>query len=131
MLHFRDFRCVVRPSPDDCGNSPPTFPPSAEPIRVAPRSRSRKRPNVFYDDRGFTDQSHEFDVILHIIHGDSVLRKRKHPAPALDDVDLAFLSIYDEAKHVGRSSALSSTSRSAHPIAVKKIQWTTRNSYNA
>ena len=99
MLRFRYFRCVARPPPDDCGDSPPTFPPSAEPIRVATRSRGRKRPNVFYDDRGFPDQSHDFDVILHSIHGGSVLRKRKHPAPALDDVDPAFLSIYDEAKH--------------------------------
>ncbi len=99
MLRFRDFRCVIQPPPEDCGDSPPTFSPSVEPIRVATRSRGRKRPNVFYDDRGFPDQSHNFDVILHSIHGGSVLRKHKHPAPALDNEDTAFLSIYDEAKH--------------------------------
>ena len=92
-------RCVLRPPPDDCGENPPSFHPSPEPIRVVTRKRGRKRPNVFYDDRGFPDQSHDFDVILHSIHGGCVLRKLKHPAPALDNVDPAFLSIYDEAKH--------------------------------
>ena len=83
----------------DCGKNPPTFHPSTEPIRVATRTRGRKRQNVLYDNRGFPDQSHNFDVILHSIHGGCVLCKRKHPAPSLDDVDPAFLSIYNEAKH--------------------------------
>ena len=57
---------------------------SSEPIRVAPRVRKQKRKNVFYDDRGFPDQSHDFDVVLRKIDGGTVLRKRRHPAPALD-----------------------------------------------
>ena len=87
------------PPPADCGKNPPTFHPSPKPIRVVERTCGQKGPNVFYDNRGFPDQSHDFDVILHIIHGGCVLCKRKHPAPALDDVDPAFLSIYDKAKH--------------------------------
>ena len=90
--------------PDDC--PPPAFTlhdrPSSqpgEPIRVARKIRGRKCPNVFLDDRGFPDQSHEFDVVLHNINGGPILRCRKHPAPNLDDVDPKFASTYDEATH--------------------------------
>ena len=73
--------------------------PSGEPIRVARKIRGKKRPNVFLDDRGFPDQSHDFDVILHNVEGGPILRKRKHAAPPLDDVDPRFLSHYDEKIH--------------------------------
>jgi hypothetical protein len=55
--------------------------PTPEPIHVAPMSRGKKRPNVFYDDRGFPNQLHDFDVTLHNINGGCILRKRKHPTP--------------------------------------------------
>ncbi len=71
--------------------------PTGEPIRVARKIKGRKRPNVFLDDRGFPDQSHEFDVILHNVDGGPILRRRKHPAPPLDDIDPRFHSVYDEA----------------------------------
>ena len=73
--------------------------PTGEPIRVARKIKGRKRPNVFLDDRGFPDQSHEFDVILHNVDGGPILRRRKHPAPPLDDIDPRFHSVYDEALH--------------------------------
>ena len=73
--------------------------PSGEPIRVARKIRGKKRPNVFLDDQGFPDQSHEFDVILHNIEGGPILWKRKHAAPPLDDIDPRFLSQYDEKIH--------------------------------
>ena len=73
--------------------------PSGEPIRVARKIRGKKRPNVFLDDRGFPDQFHEFDVILHKVEGGPILRKRKHAAPPLDDIDPRFLSQYDEKIH--------------------------------
>ncbi len=72
---------------------------SLEPIRVAPRTRGQKCRNVFYDNRGFPDQLHDFDVNLHNVDGGSILRWRKHPAPSLYDVDPAFLSTYNESIH--------------------------------
>ena len=51
------------------------------PIRVAPKAKRQKRlQNVFLDDRGFPDQSNEYDHLLHNIDGGPVLRKLKHPA---------------------------------------------------
>ncbi len=73
--------------------------PSGEPIRVARKIRGKKRPNVFLDDWGFPDQSHEFDVILHNVEGGPILWMRKHAARPLDDIDPRFLSQYDEKIH--------------------------------
>ena len=61
--------------------------------------RGQKRKNVFYDDRGFPDQSHEFDIVLRNIDGGTVLRKRRHPAPALDDIAPEFFAEYDKSLH--------------------------------
>ena len=70
------------------------------PIRVVTKPKKRKRSdNVFYDDRGFPDQSDEFDSLLHNIDGGSVLRKRQHSAPPLDDIDPAFATTYVDAIH--------------------------------
>jgi hypothetical protein len=70
------------------------------PIRVADKSKSRRRiKNVFIDDRGFPDQSDEFDVMLHNINGGPVLQKLKHPPPQIGSVDPMFLFSYDEALH--------------------------------
>ena len=87
--------------PPDSG-PPPIFNadlPTGEPIRVARKIRGRKRPNVFIDDRGFPDQSDEFDTILHNVEGGPILRRRKHPAPPLDDIDPRFHAVYDESLH--------------------------------
>jgi hypothetical protein len=70
------------------------------PIRVADKSRSRRRiKNVFIDDRGFPDQSNEFDILLHDIDGGPVLWKLKHPPPPIGSVDPMFMFTYDEALH--------------------------------
>ena len=69
-------------------------------IRVAPNAKRSRRPqNVFMDDRGYPDLSDEFDTLLHNHTGGHVLRKRKHPAPALDDIDPTFNHQFDEARH--------------------------------
>jgi hypothetical protein len=73
--------------------------PTAKPIRVALRMRGKRRPNVFYDDQGFADQSHELDIILHNIDSGTILHKRKHPAPPLDDINPLFYALYVEAIH--------------------------------
>jgi hypothetical protein len=59
----------------------------------------KKHQNIFYGDHGYPDQSHEFDVILHNIDGGTILRKRKHPAPPLDEIDPKFFAVYNEAAH--------------------------------
>jgi hypothetical protein len=70
------------------------------PIRVSPKPpKGKKRKNVFIDDRGFSDQSDEFDTLLHSLDGGPMLRKRRHPAPAFDDIDPAFNFAFDEALH--------------------------------
>ena len=73
--------------------------PSGKPIRVACKIRGKKRPNVFLDDRGFPDQSHEFDVILHNIQGGPILWKCKPAALLIDDFDPCFHSHYAEKIH--------------------------------
>jgi hypothetical protein len=56
--------------------------------------------NVFLDDRGFPDQSNDFDQLLHNIDGGPVLRRLKHPAPDLNaPVDPAFFSEFIPEKH--------------------------------
>ncbi len=73
------------------------------PIRVADKSRSRRRiKNVFIDDRGYPDQSNEFDILLHNIDGGPVLRKLKHPPPPMDSDDPMFMFSYNEALHSDR-----------------------------
>ena len=71
------------------------------PIRVAPKPKRRKRTNnVFLDDRGFKDLSDDYDLVLHDVDGGPILRKLRHPAPALDaDIDPAFHSPFVPAKH--------------------------------
>jgi hypothetical protein len=73
---------------------------TGSPIRDADKSKSRRRiKNVFIDDRGFPDQSDEFDVLLHNIDGSPVLWKLKHPPPQIRSVDPMFSFSYDEALH--------------------------------
>jgi hypothetical protein len=74
--------------------------PDTAPIRVSPKPpKGKRRKNAFIDDRGFPDQSNELDTLLHSMHGKPILRKRRHPAPNLDDIDPAFDFKYDEALH--------------------------------
>ena len=75
--------------------------PTLAPIRVAPKPKRRKRTNnVFLDDRGFKDLSDDYDHVLHDVDGGPILRKLRHPAPALDaDIDPAFHSLFVPAKH--------------------------------
>ena len=71
-----------------------------DPIQPAPKGKKgKKRKNVFYDNRGFPDQSEEFEYLLHRTGGGKVIRKRLHPAPSLDEVDQKFNTPFDEKKH--------------------------------
>ena len=74
---------------------------ATEPIRVAHKPTHQKCfHNVFYDDRGFPDQSDEFDNLLHSVDGGPLLRKLLHPAPNLDGpVDPIFLSVFNPEVH--------------------------------
>jgi hypothetical protein len=76
----------------------PTTPPSEPPIRVTPKIRgiAGKWKNVFINDRGFLDQSDEFDSLLHKVDGGTILCKQKHPAPPLDAIDPHFHAVYDK-----------------------------------
>ena len=60
-------------------------PPEGNPIRVTPKpKRRRKLQNVFLDNRGFPNQSDDYDHLLHSIDGGTVLRKLHHPMPDLN-----------------------------------------------
>jgi hypothetical protein len=59
----------------------------------------KRRSYVFLDNRGFPNQSHKFDVILHNTKGGPILCKSKHPAPPLNDVDPRFEAHYNKARH--------------------------------
>jgi hypothetical protein len=54
---------------------------------------------IFADDRGFPDPSDEYNTLLHNIDGGPVLRKLRHPAPPLEEIDLHFDFAIDEALH--------------------------------
>ena len=75
--------------------------PTLSPISVAPKPKRRKRTNnVFLDDRGFKDLSDDYDHVLHDVDGGPILRKLRHPVPALDeDTDPAFHAPFVPAKH--------------------------------
>ncbi len=77
--------------------------PIALPIRVAAKQKEHGcLKNVFMDDRGFPDQSDEFDTLLHNIDGGKILRKLKHPPPSIDVPDSPFHFTFDESIHGAR-----------------------------
>jgi hypothetical protein len=55
--------------------------------------------NVFLDDRGFPDQSNEFNSLLHNVNGRTILCKRKHLTPKLDEIDPHFHMVFDKILH--------------------------------
>ncbi len=70
------------------------------PIHVSPKPKCcRKSRNVFYDDRGFPNQSDEFHHLLHNIDGGVILCKKKHPQPPLDVDNPTFNYEFDESLH--------------------------------
>ncbi len=80
---------AIPPTP----TSEPAGNPTGSPIRVAAKNKSRRRlRNVFVDDRGFPNQSDEYNTLLHNIDSGPILRKLKHPPPPLDMVDDWFSS---------------------------------------
>ena len=82
-------------------NDVPLLAHAAEPMWVVHQPKRQKRVhNVVYDDRGFPDQSDEFDYLLHSVDGGPLLRKLWHPALDLDSpVDTSFLSVFDPDIH--------------------------------
>jgi hypothetical protein len=54
------------------------------PIWVSQKPKRRKRlNNVFLDDRGFPDVSHNYDYVLHDVDGGPILHRLRHPKPEL------------------------------------------------
>jgi hypothetical protein len=48
--------------------------PESSPTRVDPKPKHRKRlQNVFLDNRGFADQSGDYDHVLHGVNGGPIL----------------------------------------------------------
>jgi hypothetical protein len=86
--------------PSSYSAAPVVSSPPGDIIRVAAKGKCRKRSrNVFADDRGFPDLTDDYDTLLHNIDGGPVLRKLRHPAPPLDEIDPSFNFIFDEALH--------------------------------
>ncbi len=92
-----DINCAFAVKPSVARTAAPTETPASEsPIRVTHKSKptgSKRAKNVFHDDRGFPDQSHEFDTILHSINGGCILCKQKHPAPPINEIDPKFHAV--------------------------------------
>jgi hypothetical protein len=103
------------------------------PIRVAPKPKCQlKLKNVFYDDRGFPNQSNEFDHLLHNIDGGVILRKKKHPQPPLDFDDPTFNYKFDESIHAEKIKSKLlldhlSSANAAAVLALIKRYWTVFN----
>ena len=80
----------------------------APPIRVAPKphrmpasiKKKRKRfLSPLFDDRGHPDPHDEWDSLLPDVKAGRLIRKRKHAAPSLTNIDPNFGEEYDDAKH--------------------------------
>jgi hypothetical protein len=70
------------------------------PIRISPKPKCRhKSRNVFYNDRGFPDQSDEFNHLLHNIDGSVILRKKKHHQPPFGVNNPTFNYGFDDSLH--------------------------------
>jgi hypothetical protein len=55
--------------------------------------------NVFVDNQGFPNQSDKYNMLLHDIDSETILRKLKHPPPPLNMVDPKFHFPFDAALH--------------------------------
>ncbi len=73
----------------------------SSPIRVDPKPKRRMHlQNVFLDNRGFPDQSNDYDHVLHGVDGGPVLRKLRNPQPDLEaTIDPAYYSPFVPKKH--------------------------------
>ena len=82
---------------------PATHPPG-DIICVAPKRKGgcHQIKNVFADDRGYPDQINDHNILLHNINISTVLRKLRHPPPAINEVDPSFDFPFDEALHGAR-----------------------------
>jgi hypothetical protein len=70
-------------------------------IRVDPKPKRRKHlQNVFLDDRGFPDQSDDYNHVLHGMDGGPILRELCHPQPDLEvPVDPSYYLPFVAKKH--------------------------------
>jgi hypothetical protein len=75
--------------------------PQSSPTRVDPKPKCRRHlQNVFLDNRGFPDQSNDYDHVLHGVDGGPILWKLRHPQPDLDaPVDPFYYSPFIAKKH--------------------------------
>jgi hypothetical protein len=75
--------------------------PESSPIRVDPKPKRRKHlQNVFLDNRGFADQSDDYNHVLHGVDGGPILWKLCHPQPDLGaPVDSSYYSPFVTEKH--------------------------------
>ncbi len=95
---------------------------SVSPICVTPKPKCRSKAwNVFYDNRGFPDQSDEFNHLLHNIDGRVILRKKKHPHPPLDINNSTFNYIFDESLHAEKIKSMLSLNHLAPSEAAAKL----------
>jgi hypothetical protein len=76
--------------------------------------------NIFVDDRGFPDQSDEYNTLLHNINGRPILRKLKHPPLPLDMVDPTFHFSFDECLH-GKRLCMQLNLSHLHPSVQPKV----------
>jgi hypothetical protein len=70
-------------------------------IRVDPKPKCCKHlQNVFLDDRGFPDQSNNYNHVLHGVDGGPILQKLCHPQPDLEaPVDPSYYLPFVAKKH--------------------------------
>jgi hypothetical protein len=74
--------------------------PKSSPIRVDPKPKHHRHlQNVFLDDRGFPDQSNDYNHVL-CVDGGPILWKLRHPQPDLDaPVNPFYYSPFIAKKH--------------------------------
>ena len=103
LMHVAPYHLVHRKlciKTSACSTEPASLNKNA-PIWVTPKSKQRNRlNNVFLDDRGFPDESDEYNHVLHDIKGGPILRKLRHPKPNLSaPVDPLSYSPFIPEKH--------------------------------
>jgi hypothetical protein len=94
------------------------------PIRVALKLKRRKRlQNVFLDNRGFPEQSNDYDTLLHGVDGSPILWKLKHPQPDLEaPIDPMYFLPFVAAKHEAQMGKVMDLSHLDPSLQIKIYQ---------
>ena len=66
---------------------------------MSPATKQKFRPSTLFDDRGFPDEQTHWESMVPSTSSGRLIRKRLHPAPDIDSVDLTVGEVFDPVLH--------------------------------